>query len=298
MNTSLEHLPKKKQEELSKIISIIGEHSRVEMIILFGSHARGTWVDDRYVDPQDGITYEYKSDYDILVVVRSKIAANSTGLWIKIENLIRKDTEIGTLVSIIVHDIGELNEKLRTGEYFFNDIIRDGVLLFNSDKFQLESTQKLNSQERARIAKQDYDYWYVSASDFLDGFKFYMAHQKYNKAAFLLNQCIEHFYVCILLVFTHYKPKLHNLEKLYKMVSEFDHRFASVFPQTTEEEKKLFALINSAYIHARYTKSYTITEENLVYLYSRVEKLMGLTQDACLNQIKQMAAPKDEPVVE
>jgi HEPN domain-containing protein/predicted nucleotidyltransferase len=298
MNTSIEHLPKKKQEELFKIISIVREHARVEMIILFGSHARGTWVDDRYVDPQDGITYEYKSDYDILLVVRSKIAANSTGLWNKIENLIRKNTEIGTLVSIIVHDIGELNEKLRTGEYFFNDIVRDGVLLFNSEKFQLESTLQLNSQERARIAKQDYDYWFVSADEFFTYARIAISNGHLKKAAFFLNQCIEHNFVCILLVFTHYKPKLHNLEKLYKLVSEFDHRFASVFPQKTDEERKLFALINSAYIHARYTKTYVITEDNLMYLYSRVEKLKGLTQDACLNQIKQMAAPKDEPVVE
>jgi hypothetical protein len=55
-NTSIGHLPTKKQEELSKIVSIDREHARVEMKILYGSHARETWVDDRYVDPQGSIT--------------------------------------------------------------------------------------------------------------------------------------------------------------------------------------------------------------------------------------------------
>ena len=37
---------------------------KLEKIILFGSYARGTWVEDGYV--KAGITYEYKSDFDLL----------------------------------------------------------------------------------------------------------------------------------------------------------------------------------------------------------------------------------------
>ncbi len=37
------------------------------MIVLFGSHARGDWIEDRYTG-DDGIVYEYKSDFDILAV--------------------------------------------------------------------------------------------------------------------------------------------------------------------------------------------------------------------------------------
>jgi predicted nucleotidyltransferase len=40
-----------------------------EKVILFGSHATGRWVEHR--DTEGGITYEYISDYDILVITKS-----------------------------------------------------------------------------------------------------------------------------------------------------------------------------------------------------------------------------------
>jgi predicted nucleotidyltransferase len=41
MKTSLEHLPLNKRDELQVIVQIIREKFDVEMIILFGSYARG-----------------------------------------------------------------------------------------------------------------------------------------------------------------------------------------------------------------------------------------------------------------
>lgn len=79
MKRSLAHLPKYKREELKKITSIIKESADVEMIILFGSYARGTWVEDIYKEGH--ITYEYKSDYDILVVAKEHGLARKLGLW-------------------------------------------------------------------------------------------------------------------------------------------------------------------------------------------------------------------------
>jgi hypothetical protein len=43
------------------------------MIILFGSYARGQWVEDIYTEGH--ITYEYISDFDILVLTRLKKTA-------------------------------------------------------------------------------------------------------------------------------------------------------------------------------------------------------------------------------
>jgi predicted nucleotidyltransferase/HEPN domain-containing protein len=288
MKTKIEDLPSGKQDELKKIVAIIREHGRAEMVVLFGSYARGTAVEDQYVCPEDGITYEYRSDFDILVVTRSKIGAKS-GVWQKIENLITRDPAIKTPVSMIVHDIRELNNQLSTGEYFFTDVVKDGILLYDSGKYVLEQPKELSSQKRAEIALKDYEYWYESASDFLDGFKFYMSGHKLNKAAFLLNQTIEHALVCTLLVFTHYKPKLHDLNKLINMAADQDHRLATVFPVNGGEEKRRFDLVNNAYIHARYTRSYSITDEDLKYLFARTEKLMVLTKEVCAEHIKQLA---------
>ena len=69
MNTSLEHLPEHKQKQLREITGIIVKAVDPEKVILFGSHATGRWVEHRYTE--GGITYEYISDYDILVITKS-----------------------------------------------------------------------------------------------------------------------------------------------------------------------------------------------------------------------------------
>ncbi|MCE7062287.1 nucleotidyltransferase domain-containing protein [Dyadobacter sp. CY343] len=64
MKTSLSHLPEDKQEDLETLTKIILEKVPAEMVILFGSHARGDWVEDYQENT------EYVSDYDILVITR------------------------------------------------------------------------------------------------------------------------------------------------------------------------------------------------------------------------------------
>jgi predicted nucleotidyltransferase len=44
MKTALDYLPKQKQQELQRVIEIVQEEIDLEMLILFGSYARGDWV--------------------------------------------------------------------------------------------------------------------------------------------------------------------------------------------------------------------------------------------------------------
>jgi predicted nucleotidyltransferase len=68
MKTSLDHLPEYKQRQLKEITDIIVKAVDPDKVILFGSHATGRWVERRYTE--GGITYEYMSDYDILVITK------------------------------------------------------------------------------------------------------------------------------------------------------------------------------------------------------------------------------------
>lgn len=77
MNTSLEHLPEHKQKQLREIAGIIVKAVDPEKVILFGSHATGRWVEQRYTE--GGIIYEYISDYDLQTIAerlcKEKIAS-------------------------------------------------------------------------------------------------------------------------------------------------------------------------------------------------------------------------------
>jgi predicted nucleotidyltransferase len=68
VKTSIAHLPRDKQSELRSITDSIVQLIHPEKIILFGSYATGKWQEDVHVEGH--ITYEYISDYDLLVATR------------------------------------------------------------------------------------------------------------------------------------------------------------------------------------------------------------------------------------
>ena len=80
------------------------------MILLFGSHARGNWVEDRYTG-EDGIVYEHQSDFDILVVTASVESAQKWAYWSRIEKKLQRYKMIRTWVSLLVIDIQTLNNE-------------------------------------------------------------------------------------------------------------------------------------------------------------------------------------------
>lgn len=252
------------------------------MVILFGSYARNTWVEDRYVEK--GTLYEYKSDFDILVVTtRDDIYRNY-----KIEGKIDRAIEgiVRTPLSLIFHSINEINQALTWGSYFFCDIKKEGLVLYNSEKFTLQSPKELTPTESQQKAQEYFNQWFTSANEFLIDF-----HNAFNrgsllKAAFELHQATERYYTTIQLVYTDYRPKEHDLKKLDIRVRNSDKRF-NVFPRTTKEEKDLFELLRRAYIDARYKMDeYHIKASELNYLSKRVLALKQLTEELCQDRIK------------
>src|ERR1700681_3894573 len=50
MKTSLDHLPKEKQDLVRYIVNVITERIDPEKIILYGSYATGKWVEEEYYE--------------------------------------------------------------------------------------------------------------------------------------------------------------------------------------------------------------------------------------------------------
>ncbi|HVV68490.1 MAG TPA: HEPN domain-containing protein [Gammaproteobacteria bacterium] len=281
MKNSLEYLPSNKQIELADIVKIIMEISMPEMIILFGSYARNEWVEVKY----DENYYRYQSDIDILVIVKTHSESTQAKLERDIEERIRKNVDIKTPVSVIVNDIDFVNKRLSRAQYFFTDIKNEGVLLYDSAKFQLKEARELSPAERKKFAQEDFNYWFSKAEKFISGFRFYLQNKDYTEAAFLLHQVTERLYSGILLVFIRYKPNTHDLYVLRKLANSVDYHLAQVFPLDNAENKRLFKLLKKAYVEARYRPNYTITHDELMKLYEQVEKLNKVGELICHEKI-------------
>lgn len=267
-------------------MSFVTDNTSVHMIILFGSYARGDWVEDKYVE--NGTTYEYMSDYDLLFVVEDEEKAHRTKFGRRLKRKISKNVEIDTAINVIFHGIGYLNHEIEDGNYFFTDILKEGIRLYHSKKYVLSKPRQLSAKDRVRKAQMYYDKWFDSANSFLIDYQNGFDRADYIQAAFQLHQATERFYMSALLVFTDYKPKIHDLEELDNKTRRLDARFKTVFPRDTEEEERLFTLLKKAYIDSRYKMGYEIGKEDLKYWSGRVKQLKMLTETICKEKIEQL----------
>ena len=279
MNTSLEHLPEHKQKQLKEITGIIVKAVDPEKVILFGSHATGRWVEHRYTE--GGITYEYISDYDILVITKS----GETRKDYEVQDLIENRCVYKTPVTVITHDIDFVNKMLNEGQYFFTDIEKEGILLYDAGNTPLAERKPLSSTEAKAIAQKYFEQWYYSGVNFLNMSVYAKDVNNLKEAAFVLHQATERTYNAVILVETGYKPKTHNLDKLKRYAKRFSEELEKVFPDNTSEEKHLFDLLKRGYIDARYKDHYEITTGELGVLINRVRKLQAIAEKLCNEKI-------------
>lgn len=290
MKTDLNHLPKPKQDDIRYIVNVLldeveqvtsfatgkKKHSRVMLIILFGSYARGSWVDD----PEGG----YFSDYDLLVVLNRRELIDDDRVWhIANERIMQK---VKASTNVLVHTRSEVNDWLKKGNYFFCDIYKEGIQLYQFDNAKLSAPGKLSMEEAKSAAREYFDQWYPNAVKRFEGYKFYRQKDYLNHAAFDLHQVAESAFACTLLVFTLYLPKSHNLEHLGNLIVQQEEEFKSVFPLDSRFARRCFQLLKRAYVEARYSKHYKITEEELDWLAERVELLLALTEKMCKLRIE------------
>ena len=287
-----EKTPISKRRELEHIQDIIikGLDTKksmfhLEMIILFGSYARGEWVEERCV--KNGVVDEYQSDLDILIVTREEMREQE---WVDLQimDYIDKDPDIKTEVNIIHHDIDFLNRRIEKNYYFFTDIAKEGIILYDSGLYKLATPGPIDAETMVAKAQEELAYW-VERGDFsVENFRFCLDKKEYKEAAFNLHQAAERYYSAILLVYTDYRPRGHNILWFNKQVIGMNSGFREAFPMNNREERKRFHLLKRAYIESRYKKNYTITVEELTYLAERVQVLRRLTQTLCEREIARL----------
>ena len=118
--------------------------------------------------------------------------------------------------------------------------------------------------------------------------KFSQKEGRLKDAAFLLHQATERLYHCVLLVCTFYTPHVHNLGFLRTQAERLDRRLTFVWPMDTRKERAMFEKLKDAYVKARYSKHYRISEEELAWLGACVEELGRVVQEICSERIQML----------
>ncbi len=281
MKSSLSHLPKTKQDQILKVAEIIKEAATPEKIILFGSYAKGNFVEHRYTG-KNGIIYEYISDYDFLIVTKE----NRIKDYELEDIIINKTQQYKVPVNLQIHEIDYINKGLQFAQYFFTDILKEGILLYDSGTVQFSDIVELSPMEEKKVAENYFRIWYNRYQEFFIDATHAFKRNSFNKAIFELHQATESLYYAILLVFTGYKPKSHNLHKLRKYSKQFSEELFLVFPiEHDKNEKYFFDLLKSAYIDARYNDDFVIDKIEVIAIIDRIKKMRIIIEKLCLEKI-------------
>lgn len=301
MRTDLDHLPANKQRELERVVQMVFEEfddafalarhewkkaGRILKVILYGSYARGGWVDEPHT------AKGYKSDYDLLIVVNDKRLTDRVKYWSKLdERLIREYGITGALktpVNFIVHSLQEVNDGLAHGRYFFMDVAKDGIALYQSDTSPFRQPKPKTPEQALAMAKEYFEEWYPSAMRRYDFVKFGIEKGHFKETAFELHQTTESLYHCVLLVCTFYTPHVHNLGFLRTQAERIDRRLTYVWPTDNRKQRAMFEKLKEAYVKARYSKHYRVSKEELEWLGAQVEELGRVVLAVCSERLAEL----------
>lgn len=309
MRSDLDHLPADKRRELERVTRILFDDfedaiktklsekrraGRILKLILFGSYARGDWVEDRVGG--------YISDYDLLVVVNIDGFTDLQTWWATAdEHLVRELTvtrHLATPVNFIVHSLRDVNSQLARGQPFFTDIIRDGIALYEAARHPFVRPQRLPPVEARAEARRHFDKWLPDAAYCLQLAGYAIADGKSDHAAFNLHQAVERAYRCLLLVLTLYSPKSHRLSVLRSLAENLDPRLIAAWPRDTRFARRAFARLERAYVDARYSHHYEITGEELAWLVARVGEVQATIAAICAEYLAGDGPPERGPADE
>jgi len=246
------------------------KNGRILKIILFGSYARTDWVDE----PENG----YQSDFDLLVIVSHPDLTDVADYWYVAEDKIMHDSAIARPVNVIVHTLDEVNQALSRGEYFWIDIARDGIVLYELPGSALATPKPLTAADAYEMASAYFLDWLSKIDTALEGAAFYLGKGHNKDAAFTLHQATERAYICFLLVRTLYFPRSHNIKFLRSLAEDSDHRLIEVWPRATRIDRRRFELLKRAYVEARYSASYEISNDDLDALSRSVQSLRDIVE--------------------
>lgn len=292
----LAHLPHRKRRELDHVVKVLFDTfedaaktklsrtrkaGRILKVILFGSYARGDWVEDRLSG--------YRSDYDLLVVVNGEDFTDLQTYWGPADDIfVREYTLTHTLktpVGFIVHSLADVNDQLARGRPFFSDIVRDGVVLYEAEGHPLARARPLTPEEIRTEAQGHYERWFPDAEQRFELAKIAIERGYNSNAAFDLHQVAEKLYHCVLLVLTLYSPKSHRLNFLRSQAEGLDEGLRGVWPDDTRFARRCFARLQRAYVDARYSDTYEITAEELDWLKARIAILSQIVSRVCRAKI-------------
>lgn len=247
-------------ERLEQIIRQIGKTVDAEKIFRLNEDADGTTAG---------------MPYDFLVL----IANGAHQPLQEYKECIEADCAPIAPVSVIVHKANEIYPLLERGHIFFSTVCTKKNLVFEDGRHELPAPMRMPVEEITAKARVNFQHGFSKAKIFLEGAHYYQVKKENEMAGFMLQQAAEHTYRSLIRALTGYKLVTHSLSRLMHFCTRFARELSNFFPRTTEEENRIFSLLQKAYVNARYKDDFEVEENDLSLLSERVTALQQYAQE-------------------
>ncbi|GAB3013816.1 hypothetical protein GCM10027051_16310 [Niabella terrae] len=169
---------------------------------------------------------------------------------------------------------------LQAGLSFARFVWQHAPVLYDAGNICREHYPETKIAARNKEATRQWEEGLSKAKEFLAGAELYRVRKQYKMAAFMLHQSAEQALRALLKTGTGYHANTHSIDRLLRYGGLVAHQLPGIFPRQTEQDKRLFNLLQKAYIDTRYKEDYKITDNELLTLTGKIRRIHEVLCDA------------------
>jgi uncharacterized protein len=267
-----------KTAQLQQVTDIIVHVMKPEIIFLLGASAICNNIEnifDHHTEPICTV-----KEYQLLVILPDAEKRGSD----EIQDIIENNCRAHTPVTSIVLPLHVFNQWMVKGHLLAHTVYSTDCLVYNKGTAVIAAPGNYKIEDLQQKVETEFKEWIEKAVEFLAGVEVYRARQQYSIGTFMLHQSAELAYMAIIRLITGFRAGTHNLDKLMRYSLPFCGITTNVFPRHNDKERRLFKLLQKAYIHGRYKNDFVITEKEFLILIERLHQLMVAIQDIALKK--------------
>ena len=255
------------------LVDIIVKAAKPDMIFLLGAslHRRRS----ESIFNESAPTSQHISDCFFLVLIQDPANKELHEWQDKIENNCKSVMPVTT----IVLQSTTFEEWLKAGHKFAGAVLQSASSIYDSGILSWTIPPDFSNAVTIKDCERQYREGLTKAKEFLAESELFRIRKQHAIAAFMLHQSAEQALRALLRTGTGYHANTHSIDRLINYASLISYQLPDIFPQKTDQEKRLFNLLQKAYIGTRYKEDYKISNDDLLCLTEKVMYIHEILPD-------------------
>lgn len=285
MKKSIRYLPAEVRCDLRRLVDLFQKKIiEIKMIVLYDRRLAEMLFGKE--PPPAGDTPD---SYGFVIVTRRRMSKRRWSDLFSIYNRSLQDNgKLASTAQPVFFNIPlfQLNRELKAGYLFCSMLKEKGILLYDNTGRRLARRRKFDFRKIKEEVQDYYEGMLPVADEFLWCAKHCLKDRKNRPAMFMLHQIAENYLHIMFYVYIQYRIQFHDIATWFTYCRLLIPELAPISQQTTDEDIRLYGLLQEAYIKARYDTDYPVSEADTAALLLRIHALRRLTAQVCRKRLE------------